>query len=329
MEIFDLRIAKALALSREDELLYEGIVKTSATNAGSWNNLGVARTFSANALWEAGRLAECRDKIRAAIEVGERMPKIGSFQARNLAYWSGWVAEVEADLGNPTAAAAALAESESVWQRYVKPTAGPFNMALDANWLEVTRTWVLLGNGEWPKAASHAAAVLERIDDLKPNTKAEEDEKRRQRLRSNLAVAVAELERGNPAASEAATRMVLADWKPLPRRGFLGTERDLANFETLLAEAVARQGRTSEAREILRSSLKYHRDRYARRHDAPMQHFELARAIHVSALAEPDRRGVLLAEASAIFDSLPPTMSQWQTAVRLRKSIAESARLKP
>ncbi len=330
MDTFDLRIAKALARAKDNEGVYEGMVKIATTNTASLNNLGVARTHTANALFESGRIAEARDKFRAAAAVREKMLKIGSFQARNAMIWLGIAADFDAELGEFASAKADLAEARRLWEQHIKPTSAPLVVGFSRLWLEGFDAGIALHEGNASKALQQARGILAGTSELKPVSRADGEWLRRLRIRANQVIGVASLELGDFAAAETSARAILADQKGLPKwDGPFGSDRDRAGFEVLLAAAVARQGRSAEAREILKPALKYHRDQYARRHDSVFQHFELAQAVYVAALTEPEKRGALLAEATALLDSIPPALSKWKTGQRLRADIAKARQARP
>jgi tetratricopeptide (TPR) repeat protein len=323
-ELFDLNLERALRFSREDEVVQEQMVKTASTNSGTWNNLGVARGLVSSALWEMGRMTESRDKIAAAAGIREQMPKIGSFQGNNLAFWFGVVAVAEAELGNPQAAAGALAESRSTYERYTASTASPTEKSINTSWIEGMQTWVHLAGGDWIKAVNNAATVLEKLQAVTPEQTDDEKWINRISLRQNQAQSLALLQLGSPAEAEKAARRALAYWEKIPRREDWGTERDGANYRVLLAETVARQVRLDEARQILAPALQFHREKYAQKPEAKMQHFEYAYALYVAALTEPARKAELLAEANRVIRSLPESMSDYVFLQRLKTSIAQA-----
>ena len=329
LEVFDLRIAKAMVLLRENEALYEGMVKVASTNTASLNNLGVARQRTAGALMESGRLAEARDKFRSAAQVREQMPKIGSFQARNAMIWLGIAAELDAELGNHAAAKATVAEGRRLWETYIKPTSAPMIVGFSRLWLEAYEAYLPYLEGDPRKALQQARTALGGLGDIKPESQADVEWFGRFRIRANQIIGLASLELGDFAAAEAAARIMVAEHAKLPRRDLFGTEREGAVFQAYLAEAVARQGRLAEARGILQPALAFHRKQLARRHDSHLQHFEYAHAVYVSALAEPERRGAQLAEATAVLDSIAPALSKWKTGANLRADIARARRASP
>ena len=326
MEADDYKVVRAAALSREGEQTQEGLLKIDPTSGATLNNLAVARSLSSLFLWRTGRLEEACDKMRATTAVGKQFATPDSFTARNLSFWNTVLAECEAERGDPAAAAAALAQSERLVEKNIKPTSSAFQTSLARQWRETAHAWVMLSNGDIAGALKQARGSLAVVDALDPPNKPAADFKQRLRLRSHLAIAFAEYRLGDPAAAEVAARTALEAWRPLPRRDFLGNEQQGAAISTLLAQAIARQGRLGEAGEIIRPVLKFHRDLFAKQHEDRQQHFEFAHALYVSALVEADQRNARLAEASAILDSLPPAMSRWKPGALLRNWIAEESK---
>lgn len=323
MEAEEYRVVRALALAQEGEQVQEGLLKIDPTSGSSLNNLAVARSLSSLFLWRSGRAGEACDKMRATTAVGKQFPTPGSFTARNLSFWNSLLAECEAERGDPLAAAAALAQSDRLVERDIKPTSSAFQTSLARQWRENAQAWVLLANGDAAGALKHTREALVVADSLDPPNKAAAEFKQRVRLRMLLAMATAQLRLGNPAPAETAARAALAAWQPLPRRDYLGSEQQGAAIKALLAQATARQGRLGEAGEVLRPALKYQRELHAKQREDRQQHFELAHALYVSALVEAAQRSARLAEASAILDGLPPAMNRMKTAQVLRGWIAE------
>ena len=326
IEAEDYKVVRAAALALEDEQTQEGLLKIDPTSGSTLNNLAFARSLSSSFLWRAGRLEEACDKMRATVAVGKKIATPSSFTARNLSYWNTLLAECEAERGDPSAAAAALAQSDRLVERDIKPTSSAFQISLSRQWRETAHAWVLMSNGDIAGALKQARDSLAAVDALDPPNKPAGDFKQRLRLRTLLAIAFAQYRLGNPAAAEAAARVALETWRPLPRRDYLGSEQQGAAIKTLLAQAVVRQGRLGEAGEILRPALKFHRELHARQHEDREQHFEFAHALYVSALVDADQRSARLAEATTILDTLPSTMKRWKREVLLRNWIDEESK---
>ncbi len=323
IEAYEFRLGRALELSREHQRLYEALLKITPTSAGAWNNLGVAHSESADFSWRLGRLEESVASYRAAVAVGEKIPTPGSFQARNLAVWSVFLADRAAELGDAAGAAAALANGERLWEKYLKTGSSPFQSALSRQWQSSYGASVALSGGDAARALREAREALAAADALEATGDDDRLWKRRARVRNHRTIALAELRLGNAPAAEVAARAALADWQTLPRREFMGSESVGVRLRTLLALSLARQGRTGEAREAIAPVVKGQRELMARQKEDRTQHFDLAFALYAAALADPGQRESLLAEATAILEGLPPAMGRSKTGALLRGWIAE------
>ena len=323
MDFWEHRIGRAIALAKDDERTQEDLLKLDQTNTASLNNLAVARFYSYLYIDAAGRMQAACEKMRSVVAVAKSLPGMGSYTARNFSSWAGILANCEAEQGNAAAASAALAQADDLWEKEIKPTSVAFETAVARLWNADYRAAVLLANGDAAAARDDARKALVEVDALQPPNKQGEFTKLRERNRLSLVLANAELVTGNPAAAEAAARTALAAWKPLPRNGPFGQEEDGAAVRTLVAHAIARQGRLKEAGEFLAPALKYQRDLYDKQKENRQQHFDYAYTVYVSSLAEPAERGARLAEATAILDNLPPEMLRTKTGMRLRGWIDE------
>jgi hypothetical protein len=86
---------------------------------------------------------------------------------------------------------------------------------------------------------------------------------------------------------------------------------------------LARQGKLVDARQAIDPALEYHRRLAALGGDDLTQRFELAQALYAAALAYPDQRRALLAEAARTIDGLPAHMSRLRSVALVRGWIAE------
>ncbi len=86
-----------------------------------------------------------------------------------------------------------------------------------------------------------------------------------------------------------------------------------ANLSTIVAVALARQGRTAEARAEIDPVVKLHRELAARNHGDEVQRLELAAALYAQALADPQRRAALLRESRALLDGIPATRKKLES----------------
>jgi hypothetical protein len=109
---------------------------------------------------------------------------------------------------------------------------------------------------------------------------------------------------GDYAAAERTFRAALGSRKEYPDSSNQD-HRDVAGTSTMLALTVTRQGRLSDAAQIIEPVVKLHRMLAARNHGDGLQKVELAKALYVQAMCEPGKRGALLHEAAALMDRVP------------------------
>jgi hypothetical protein len=102
--------------------------------------------------------------------------------------------------------------------------------------------------------------------------------------------------------------------------------RDGARVSTLLAVALAREGRAADAREIITPVVKFHRELAARNHGDEWQHVEFASALYAQALADKRQRPALLKEAATLIAGVPAEMRDLQSVRLWRDRIRAEVR---
>jgi hypothetical protein len=132
----------------------------------------------------------------------------------------------------------------------------------------------------------------------------------------------AEYHLGHDAAAEAALRSAV----DVPPQALTtnADRRGVGYQSTLLALALVRDNKPSEAQAVIAPVVKLQRGLFARNHDDYRQHVELAAALYASALAGGDRRA-LLAEASTLITGLPGEMRSLKSVVWWRERIRAAA----
>jgi hypothetical protein len=203
------------------------------------------------------------------------------------------------------------------------PTASGFQASV-VKWRPAwSRAHMLLAGNDFRQVLELVRSLLLEIEALDLPSTGAEHAQRWSRVWFSQLGAVSEYQLGNLAASEAHARSAVENWQALPGAG-LGHELVGAQFKTLLAQAIARQGRVAESMEILRPLLEFFREQHSQPHENLMLDFWYAHALYAAALAEPAERAARLAEATAILDGLPPAMSHWKTGELLRAWIAQA-----
>ena len=92
---------------------------------------------------------------------------------------------------------------------------------------------------------------------------------------------------------------------------------------TLLAMALAREGRAADAERMITPVVKFHRELAARNHGDEWQHVEFASALYAQALADKRQRPALLKEAAALISGVPTEMRDVHTVRLWRDRIRE------
>jgi tetratricopeptide (TPR) repeat protein len=322
LEANDGRIGRAVELSAEHAEIYQAMLKTAPNMAAARNNLGVAYSAKSGYLLDAGRLEEARDMLRAAVGVGEKMPDQSSV-APNRVYWFADLAELESELGNEAAADKAMLEARRLLDTEFTQAQADFSTRALQQRYPGAQARLLLASNDYPRALEVTRSVMRDIDALDAPSTGAEQQKHGWLSWTAQTAAIAEYEMEDFAAAEAYARSSVEHWRALTDSG-LRHELFGAQNKTLLAQSIARQGRTAESMQILRPLLAFFREQRSRPHENRMLDFQYAHALYAAALAEPAEREARLAEASAVLDRLPPDMNSWKTGKRLRTWIAEA-----
>ena len=323
-EADDLHLAASVA-HREDSVRdWEAIARIDPSNQIAWNNLANSRTQGSFVLARMGRIGDARTMSRAALAL-ERNVRLSAFLARTLSYPAGGLAFLEADVGNPKAAEAGLAENARLLDIAVRGLPqDAFGRFLLREFAQQVFGYALpMAAGDYQTVRAMAEAALARIKVRK--TEDASQELNRTRLLAGAAYVLADAcyrVQDYPAARRAIGEAI--EYRQLIPRRTTQDARD-ANDEQILAAMIAtRLGNHEDAQRIITPALAYHRSLYARGNDDFTQHVQLARALYAYALANPSRRSPELAQAAAIIDRLPQPMRDLVSTRRLRAWIAEA-----
>ncbi|HET8692348.1 MAG TPA: hypothetical protein VFM30_09495, partial [Steroidobacteraceae bacterium] len=101
--------------------------------------------------------------------------------------------------------------------------------------------------------------------------------------------------------------------------------RTQAYLSTLLAAALAQQGRIAEAKAVIDPAVKFNRDLAARNQGDELQKLELAAALYAQALADPSRRAALLRESRGLLAGLPGPMKSLATVRTWTRRIQDAS----
>jgi hypothetical protein len=127
---------------------------------------------------------------------------------------------------------------------------------------------------------------------------------------------------GDAAAAEKSMRAALDSHKHWPTHNDFD-RRDDARMATLLAVALAREGRLADAEHVITPVVKFQRELAARNHGDEWQHVEFASALYAQALADKHQRPALLKQAAALIAAVPPEMRDLHSVRLWRDRIRE------
>ncbi len=330
----DLHLGTALAHVQQTARDWESLVRLDPTNQIAWNNLADARNSMGGLLWSLGQIGAAREQLRAALGIEQRVRESGMI-GNVLSLAAGYLARMDADAGDPAAAAAALASNRKFATLVVRDVkAGSFGAAFLP---EFMMYWGFPGSGlgygafavpyaqgdyETIRRMAHASAKrLEQIGDVT----APQAQARNTALETAYRTAAdASYRLGDFAQADVDIQRALALRKVIPTRT-LGDQRDAGEQTAIAARIAARLGRQAEAQQLIAPVLAMHRELSARKDNEDLiQHLQFADALYTSAIAGSPDRKTELRQAAAVLDALPAAMRDLVSTRRLRASIAEA-----
>jgi tetratricopeptide (TPR) repeat protein len=319
--VLDMRTKMAVDMSEAAMRDWEALVKADPGNTIAWGNLLVSRSWHAWALHSSGRTGASLAVLRGAGDIEKRAGKaVGGHVYGMVSFQAGWRAAWEAEIGNREQARAALAEYHHFRDKtFATLSKDSFQRSFNPSWGFRFEAMMAEGDGEFMVMRDKAAAGIALLEGLK-TTNEGQSRLKNENLRSlhyNLATALYNLK--EYARAEQAAR------ESIRIHGLRGRSRqdalDLAATQTVLALALARQGRLNEARQAVEPALGFHRSLLARGSEDIDQHVQLALSLYAAALASPAQAPGLVAEAKRIVDALPPEALRRKPIARVREWI--------
>jgi tetratricopeptide (TPR) repeat protein len=308
VEVRQLRPEAARPYLERSESIALAQVKLDPKNTVAINNLGVLYGSMGDVAWMTGRTQDGVDYYRRNVETVKKASRAGSWFVLNALYPTGLIAERQADMGNIVAAHATLAEVSGAVARLQKSEPAQSKVPMFAAcYLHGVEAGIALlqSDGATARRAAQESQQLGRA--LVPDPGFQELFKQQCIYYSGDEEGEAEFMLGNYAAAERTLRAALDARNAWPIASENDT-RDVDGTRTVLALAVARQGRLQDAAQLIAPVVKFHRELAARNHGDGTQTFEFARAVYVEAICEPAQRAARLHEAAALIDGLPAAL---------------------
>lgn len=323
IETNELDAASGLALLDEAAHDWAVLTQIDPSNVIAWSNLAASRLSAAEVLLSLGR-------PRAAIA---RLGELQAMEAKAESSWmvAGILQGNRARMALLTGEAGDVKRSENLRRESL----GHFEVAtrdLSAGSFELSY-WrlenligdieIALSQGSYRRARSIADGLRARIEQLAPPDDYAKQQKIELLRRFHYGLARADLRLNDLAAAEENARAVVSYRQQLPARS-MRERRAAAADSTLAAIVLARLGRVTEAQQLIKPVLDFHRSLAAMRHDNQTVKLEFIEALYASALANPARSAALLAETQSLFSALSPEMRALRSAAYLRTRIAEA-----
>ncbi len=297
--------AEGLRYGRRQEQVSTVLLSLDPKNTVSANNLGVAHDQIGYALWASARLGEAVTVwTKKSIDDYSLASVSGGEFGIARAYAVGFGAMGQVQIGDSTGARATVAAHESFFTKFrqTEPK-GSMAVAIADAMQRLPTAYIAYEGGELQSAVSNAADINGQLQGITPHGDFQANQR-------DLSVSViahiagrAEYLRGNFAAAEKWEREALARRKPYVNSG-ASDQRQICENATWLAMAVARQGRASDAAQIIAPWVKYQRELAARNHGDQWLPLELASALYAEALTGTPRRPELLREAAGLIEHL-------------------------
>jgi hypothetical protein len=164
--------------------------------------------------------------------------------------------------------------------------------------------WIPTARAAAPAARDIGAAMDAQIQALRPQNETDVQFRNATLYMANDVKARAEIDLKEFAAAEQSARKALAakeGWIIDPRLD----ARMKAGASTNIALALVGQGKAAEARQVIDTVVKLHRELAGKNRGDQIQKVEMAAALYAQALADPARRTALLRESRALLESVP------------------------
>ncbi len=317
---------ESLRYARRDEQVSQTLLGLDPRNTVSANNLGVAHGNIADALWRAGQLKEAIPYYVKAVDDLTHAEAGGAGFTILYSYNAAIAATRAAQLGDDAAATAIVAAIGPHLEKLRQSEPGG---SISVEIVDAVQKIPTAFIAYLTDDLRHAARLSgETIAALLAVTAHGDFQKNQQDITLWVTAHIAgrtHYRLGDFAAAEKAERMALERRRPWATDQ-VPDQRDLAEFSTWLAMAVARQGRTAEAAQLIAPVVKYQRELAKRNHGDVWLPLELASALYAESLTDPHRNAELLREAATLLGTLPPALQSQREVHLWRELIGQGQR---
>jgi tetratricopeptide (TPR) repeat protein len=308
------RVAAALHHYQDSRAALERLLALDRSNGAVWINLASVNVQIANALRDLGRMQESIRVWQETIAMSGKFT-LTPGAARSFAVWSGNLAAAHQNMGDTVRADAAL-EQEKKFAALV--IAGGNDNPLTAEFGASTEARVMQIAGKHAEARARAQQALDRLHEGRG--KSPPPPQLEQALFEVVHQASYAL--GDYVTTEAAARQRMRILKQQSGDGLSGFQARYFDSVVYAAKAMARQGRQTEALELLKPALEFYRQGNLQRSEDLEMRVYKCDVLLAAALADPAMRKAHLTEAAGLFDRMPPEARRWRSYAVVREEIA-------
>ncbi|HMI37795.1 MAG TPA: hypothetical protein VK505_09255 [Steroidobacteraceae bacterium] len=313
---------EAYRLGLRTEQTSLSILKLDPDNIVTINNLGVAHQTLGDSLWGAGKLGAAIPYYLKSLDDYGHATVGGAGFSIIRAYDVAATAYRQAQVGDAAGAAATIASGAPFLARLrQKDPQATVALAIVDALGKMSSAGATLERDEFAATGRFASAASDQLRAITPNGNLEVSQRSISLFFSQHLAGRAAFQTGDYAAAEDAEREALA------ARKVWGTEaipdqRDIGEVSTWLAMALARQGKTKEAAQLIGPVVKFQRGLAARNRSDQWLPVELASALYAQALTDPKQRTALLQEAATLLGAAPAPLRNLHDVRQWRNLIA-------
>ena len=324
-----LRPGRRLSAANDAARDWALLSRIDPSDAVSKNSLMNARTIASTALWDQGRPHASLAKV---LENGKFGPAAeGSYVVAQSLYFSlDWAAYLAADLGQAVAADKYLADRQHLFEISIRSAVANTSFLLHYFRIQTKIKPVELAMllGDLTRAREVAKGLREQLLQLQTSNDFE-----RLRVAASLnylhnSLGWVALQARDFATAQEHFSLVAETRAQLPA-ATLSDRLGAAYDASLLAITLAHAGRLDEARSLAEPALAFQREAHARPTDDQMHKQGLVLALVAAAWATPEQARALLAQAQALFDSMPAEARGLRSSHLLQSLIADARQPQP
>jgi tetratricopeptide (TPR) repeat protein len=320
----DLNPAEAIRINERNTQTSMTLLKLDPNNVTSINNLGVADQSQGDFLWALGKVSEAIPYYLKSLDEYGRAAAGGAGFVVIRSYDTAITAFRQAQIGDADGSAATVAKGAPFLTRLRKSEPkGSMAVVIVEAMEKIPAAGGAFERDDLATALRIATDAVSQLQSARPDGLLQASQRSISLYVASHIAGRTEFRLGNFAAAQQAERTALAARKEWGNQA-TPDQRDLGEVSTWLAMSLARQGRITEAAQIIGPVVKFQRELAARNHGDKWQPLEFACALYAQSLTDKKQSAALLREAAGLVDGLPPTLRALHD-VRLWRDLIQQA----